>query len=96
MFAARHSGRWLPAAAAAIVLTALAVCSWRQVDHWRDSIALFRHAVDVTQDNPVAHYNLGAALGQAGRIEEARAEQEESYRIMRRADAARVRRAAED
>jgi hypothetical protein len=86
----------LVAAAATIVLTALALCSWRQVGYWRDSITLFRRAVDTTQDNALARYNLGTALGQAGRIEEAVAQQEEAHRIMLRAEAARMRRAGED
>ena len=77
--------------AAAIVLVLLAVSSSRQVAHWRDSIALFSRAVAVTRDNHLAHYNLGAALGQAGRIEEALAQQEEAQRIMLRAEVARLR-----
>ena len=42
-----------------------------QLDHWRDSEALFRHALAVTQRNHVAHLNLGSALWRSGRAEEA-------------------------
>jgi tetratricopeptide (TPR) repeat protein len=67
----------------------LGVCSSRQLVHWRDSIALFSRAVAVTRDNHLAHYNLGTALGQAGRIEEALAQQEVAQQIMLRAEVAR-------
>ena len=43
----------------------LAVCvalSRVQVEYWKDSETLFRHALDVTRDNWLAHYNLENAL----------------------------------
>ena len=79
---------------AAIALMVLGVCSSRQLSHWRDSIALFGRAVAVTRDNHLAHYNLGTALGQAGRIEEALAQQEVAQQIMLRAEVARQKRRA--
>jgi protein O-mannosyl-transferase len=42
-----------------------------QVGYWKDSETLFRHALDVTRNNWLAHYNLGVALEQTGRYEEA-------------------------
>ena len=38
---------------------------------WRDSETLFRRALAVTQDNAIAHIDLGAALEQHGHCDEA-------------------------
>jgi len=57
------------AAAGAMVL--FAVLSFVQTGYWRDAETLFRHAVEVTQDNWVARNNLGAALSRRGRPAEA-------------------------
>lgn len=51
-----------PAVAAAVTVAALAAVATAQVRHWRDSEALFRHALEVTRDNHVAHSYLGTAL----------------------------------
>jgi len=41
-----------------IVLTILGMCAWLQVSYWKNSSTLFLHALEVTQDNYVAHFNL--------------------------------------
>jgi tetratricopeptide (TPR) repeat protein len=66
---------------AAAVLAGLAGLSWIQAGVWRNSISLFSHALEVTPKNVVAHINLGAALEQAGRAEEARPHYEEAIAI---------------
>jgi hypothetical protein len=66
---------------AGIVLSALMVCTWFQLRHWRNSTTLFEHAIKVTADNGLAHYNLGAALVDKGKNEEALAHLLESLRI---------------
>jgi tetratricopeptide (TPR) repeat protein len=53
------------------VLAALAVCSWVQTRHWRDSIALFEHALEVTPRNRSMSFNLGNELRRKGRPQEA-------------------------
>ena len=53
--------------ATAVVLAVLAAASWRQVDHWRDDVALFGHAVEVTGPNPRARTLLALSLLRAGR-----------------------------
>jgi tetratricopeptide (TPR) repeat protein len=61
-----------PLAALALAwLTGLAWLTTRQLGHWRDSEALFRHALAVTHENFVAHNNLGLVLARARRFEEA-------------------------
>ncbi len=57
-----------------IVLTLLAVSviiasttlTWRQLGYWRDSGTLFRHAIQVTSVNYMAHYGLGNYLNKTG------------------------------
>ncbi|MCS7033166.1 MAG: tetratricopeptide repeat protein [Phycisphaerae bacterium] len=49
-----------------IVLTALAVLSWRQVGVWRDSETLMRHAIAVVPNNYLAYNNLGHELVRKG------------------------------
>lgn len=88
-FAQANAAKRGLAAIAGMALLALALCSHAQVGYWRDSIALFARAVEVTRDNHIAHHNLGAALGQAGHIEEALAHQAEAQRILQRAAEAR-------
>jgi tetratricopeptide (TPR) repeat protein len=65
----------LPAKAAmsvAIVgcLALAAVCE-AQIQYWRNSETLFRHALEVTSGNYLAHHNLGVALAGEGRFLEA-------------------------
>ena len=43
----------------------------RQIQFWRDSEALFGHAVKVTRDNYLAYNNLGFYLNGLGRKTEA-------------------------
>jgi tetratricopeptide (TPR) repeat protein len=61
--AARHS-RVKPFAAPLMSLACVvcAVLAWFQVEHWRNSETLFRHALQVTTDNAVAHDNLANYL----------------------------------
>ncbi|MCX5659498.1 MAG: tetratricopeptide repeat protein, partial [Planctomycetota bacterium] len=58
--------RRVTAAAAATVLVALAVFTYRQVDHWRNSEALFTRAVTVTAGNCFAHDALAKVLDGKG------------------------------
>jgi tetratricopeptide (TPR) repeat protein len=59
------------AVAAGAVLVPLAACTWVHVGYWHDSIALFTHALEVTENNDVAHQNLAVALMDADRLDEA-------------------------
>jgi tetratricopeptide (TPR) repeat protein len=59
------------ALAAALVLPAAAVCTRLQLRHWKDSVALFKHALDVTTNNFVMENNYANLLSDTGRIEQA-------------------------
>jgi Flp pilus assembly protein TadD len=81
-FGARRSREGLVlAVAAAVLVPACGAGSFLQLRHWRDSETLFARAVRVTTDNPEAHYNLGLALMEKGRLEDARARLEEAVRL---------------
>jgi Flp pilus assembly protein TadD len=69
------------AAAAGGCLLALATASWFQVGHWRDTTALFSHALAVTNENWLAHSSLGIVAMEAGRDAEATAHFREAIRI---------------
>ena len=42
-----------------------------QVESWRDSMALYEHAIKVTRDNYLAHKSLGLLLAANGQLDEA-------------------------
>jgi tetratricopeptide (TPR) repeat protein len=74
--------RWVPGAAATAGVAALAVWAWIQVGHWRDSRALFEHAIRVTSRNYFAHASLAATLLEAGEIDLARSHYERALGIV--------------
>ena len=59
------------AASASIVLFLLMVCSWLQARHWKNDFFLFKHAVNVTANNYLAHLKLGVIARERGRLQEA-------------------------
>ena len=64
----RHPLTVIPAA---IVLVACIVTSSRQINYWKDSVALWTHAIAVTRNNAAAECNLGAALFIRGKTDDA-------------------------
>jgi tetratricopeptide (TPR) repeat protein len=54
-----------------IVLTTLGICAHRQTSYWKNSVTLFSHAIEVTQNNHLAYNNLGNAYAILGRLPEA-------------------------
>ena len=51
-------------------LSIMALLAWQQCGYWKNNITLFRHALQISIDNPLAHSNLGLALFNQGRIDE--------------------------
>lgn len=74
-------GTIIPAAGLGL-LCALGAVTWRQVHYWHDSIALWTRVVDLDPHNDVATYNLGSALAQAGRDDEAMRRYEETLALV--------------
>ena len=66
---------------AAGVLSALTILTWLQVGTWRNNIALYSHAVQVTTGNYWAEYNLGLALMAGERDDEALPRFREAVRL---------------
>jgi tetratricopeptide (TPR) repeat protein len=54
-----------------LIISTLSVCTWFQLRHWRNNETLFRHALQVTQSNYVAHRNLADVLFEQSRFSEA-------------------------
>jgi protein O-mannosyl-transferase len=58
-------------ASVAFLLVILITVTWKQIGHWKNTITLFEHNLRFTSDNHVAHNNLGTALDEQDRTEEA-------------------------
>jgi len=71
----------LVAAFSVTLLLMLAVASRFQLEHWRNSEVLFRHALTVTTDNAVANYALGDYLAEERRFDEAEEYLAEAMRL---------------
>ena len=69
------------AATAGGVLLALMVATWSQVGYWQNNITVFERALSVTEDNYMAHNNLGQALERRGEVTEAGHHYAEAVRI---------------
>jgi len=69
------------APAAAALLIALSLTTWREEAIWFDQETLFRHAIKVDPDSGFAHGALADGLRSKGRLEEARREAEEAVRL---------------
>jgi protein O-mannosyl-transferase len=80
---ARHSNRrrLLLAGAAVVVIGALTWQARIQTSYWRSTESLWNHALEVTTDNDVAHYNVAAHLLGRGRVDEAISHYEEALKI---------------
>jgi tetratricopeptide (TPR) repeat protein len=69
------------AVASCVLLLACAALTRAQVATWRDSTALWQHAIDVMPDNYYAHNGLGLELARQGRHAEAKAHFAEAVRL---------------
>jgi protein O-mannosyl-transferase len=72
----------------ALVLATLSITAFEQTSYWRNGETLFRHALDCTSDNVIAHANLGQALCAEGLLDEAIEQYNEALAI--NANSARV------
>jgi Flp pilus assembly protein TadD len=73
--------RPLIVAASAAGCVSATVLTAQQIGYWRNTLTLFEHAVAVTDRNALAHNNVGIALKQAGRLDDARREFETAIQI---------------
>ena len=64
-------GKIVSVTLAGLSLVGLLMCTRTQVKHWRSSLTLCKHAIEVTEDNFLMHVNLGLALYSQGHVDEA-------------------------
>ena len=78
----RWPKRQLVLTVAMLLLVVVAmVMSWQQVRYWKNSIALYRHAVDAAPNSGFAHFKLGTALAEQGALDESLSHFHEALRI---------------
>lgn len=70
----------LPATIAGIAI--LAILTWKQCGYWKNSIELYSHTLETTKNNYIAHNNIGLALAEERRFDEAIANYNEAIRIL--------------
>lgn len=63
------------------VLFCFLICTALQTRHWKDEIALFQHALKVTDNNWPAHNNLGVAFYERGEFNKAALQFKEVLKI---------------
>ncbi len=51
------------------LLLGLSINTRLQLAHWQNSMTLFEHAIQSTEDNYLAHNNLGTVFLEAGEID---------------------------
>ena len=62
----RHMIRFVMATVAVLIVAASIICALVQTRYWRNSMTLFRHAVEVEPRNPIMLVRLGRALQMRG------------------------------
>ena len=67
--------------AAGLVLATFLLCTEHQLQYWKDTETLFRHALAVTENNATAHLALASFFAEQGRRDEALSEFREALRI---------------
>ncbi len=73
--------KWLLAPIAAALILTFTVATHLQNRYWADNITLFRHALEVTNKNAIAHEKLGEALFAKGKTDKAVRQYREALRI---------------
>jgi len=69
------------ALAAAVILALLAGAAGKQVRYWQNSVTLMEHAIAVTDNNYVAHFNIGIAYESEKKLNDAIRHYAEALRI---------------
>jgi protein O-mannosyl-transferase len=79
--AKRPAGRVVMGGLMTTVIALLMVCAWQQTAYWKNCETLWTHTVACYPDNEMAHFNLGNAFLQKGRMEEAIAQYQKAAQI---------------
>ncbi len=75
------AGKVAAVAVATVLVGILSVLSYRQVQAWGNGVTLFRQAAERTENNFIAHNNLGAELYREKRFDEALSHYHQAIRI---------------
>ncbi len=73
--------KFLLISAAAVFISTFLRIAWIQTQYWQNGFTLFQHAVDVTENNGLAHNNLGNVFFRAGYFDLAFKHYSEAVRI---------------
>ncbi|MHC4739804.1 MAG: tetratricopeptide repeat protein, partial [Planctomycetota bacterium] len=81
------SAKWryrktIVAISAVTILVTLGACTRLQLRHWRNSVSLCEHAIEVTENNYWAYAGLGAALCSQNKLDEGIVYLKKTLRIM--------------
>lgn len=68
----RASWKYAVSAIMVVVIGGMMLMTNAQLKHWKDGERLFTHALRVTENNWMAHYNLGAIYENRGELEKAK------------------------
>ncbi len=84
--AAELSAKWrfrkvILSISSVVILTALLICTRIQVSYWRNEGALWKHTLEVTENNYKVHYYYGWLLHEEGKFEQAIKNFDEALRI---------------
>jgi len=78
----KRYGSVIAALLAITVFSTLSVATWKQTGYWKDSITLYEHALNTTEDNWLIHNNLGTEMTKRGMSSRAIWHFKEAVRIM--------------
>ena len=73
--------RVILAGGAVVIIGALTWRAWIQTSYWSSTESLWNHALEVTSDNDIAHYNVAALLLNRGEVDQAISHYEKALRI---------------
>ena len=71
LFAHRNALKKILFSAGIIFIVSMSILTWKQCSHWFNTVTLFSHTLKITENNYVAHNNLGLTLYKAGKINDA-------------------------
>jgi tetratricopeptide (TPR) repeat protein len=63
--------RIVMALSAGLLLLILMIVTWLQLRYWQNGVRLFEHSLEVTAGNSLSQFNLGLALADQGKTQEA-------------------------
>jgi tetratricopeptide (TPR) repeat protein len=65
-----------------LIISASSICTHFQLRHWKNSLTLFQHTLDVTEDNYVVHIHIAEYLCEQNRLDEAIEEYKKCLQII--------------